>query len=141
MLALAGCTPFSASTAAQTSHGTSVPRVAPAAGTTAAAGSAASSSPPAATPSAAPTTAARAVAARPSVRARGRPHAGRVGAGGGPRPRAQRRQRQSSREINAPVPDGAGGTKPCNTTGTATNAGYPEHAFTWDMALRMRTGS
>jgi N-acetylmuramoyl-L-alanine amidase len=40
--------------------------------------------------------------------------------------------------INAPVPDGAGGTKPCNTTGTATDAGYPEHAFTWDMALRVR---
>src|SRR4051812_16832354 len=41
-------------------------------------------------------------------------------------------------EINAPVPDGAGGTKPCNTTGTATDAGYPEHAFTWDVALRTR---
>jgi N-acetylmuramoyl-L-alanine amidase len=40
--------------------------------------------------------------------------------------------------INAPVPDGTGGTKPCNTTGTATNAGYPEHAFTWDVALRTR---
>jgi N-acetylmuramoyl-L-alanine amidase len=40
--------------------------------------------------------------------------------------------------INAPVPDGRGGTKPCNTTGTATNAGYPEHAFTWDVALRTR---
>ena len=40
--------------------------------------------------------------------------------------------------VNAPVPDGAGGTKPCNTTGTATDAGYPEHAFTWDVALRVR---
>jgi N-acetylmuramoyl-L-alanine amidase len=40
--------------------------------------------------------------------------------------------------VTAPVPDGAGGTKPCNTTGTATDAGYPEHAFTWDVALRMR---
>ena len=40
--------------------------------------------------------------------------------------------------VNAPVPDGAGGTKPCNTTGTSTNAGYPEHAFTWDVALRTR---
>jgi N-acetylmuramoyl-L-alanine amidase len=40
--------------------------------------------------------------------------------------------------INAPVPDGAGGTKPCNTTGTATDAGYAEHAFTWDVALRTR---
>jgi N-acetylmuramoyl-L-alanine amidase len=40
--------------------------------------------------------------------------------------------------VNAPVPDGTGGTKPCNTTGTETNAGFPEHAFTWDVALRMR---
>ena len=40
--------------------------------------------------------------------------------------------------VNAPVPDGTGGTKPCNTTGTETAAGFPEHAFTWDVALRMR---
>src|SRR3954453_8212949 len=40
--------------------------------------------------------------------------------------------------VDAPVPDGAGGTKPCNSTGTATDAGYPEHAFTWDVALRTR---
>jgi N-acetylmuramoyl-L-alanine amidase len=40
--------------------------------------------------------------------------------------------------IATPVPDGAGGTKACNTTGTATAAGYPEHAFTWDVALRTR---
>lgn len=40
--------------------------------------------------------------------------------------------------VNAPVPDGRGGTKACNTTGTATNAGYPEHAFAWDVALRTR---
>ena len=41
-------------------------------------------------------------------------------------------------EINRPVPNGRGGTKPCNTTGTSTNSGYPEHAFTWDVALRVR---
>ncbi len=41
-------------------------------------------------------------------------------------------------EVNRPVPDGRGGTKPCNTTGTATNAGYPEHAFTFDVALRTK---
>jgi len=35
------------------------------------------------------------------------------------------------------VPDGRGGTKPCNTTGTATDAGYPEHKFNWDVALRV----
>jgi N-acetylmuramoyl-L-alanine amidase len=41
-------------------------------------------------------------------------------------------------EINRQVPAGRGRMKPCNTTGTATNAGYPEHAFTWDVALRVR---
>lgn len=41
-------------------------------------------------------------------------------------------------QINRPVPAGRGKTKACNTTGTATNAGYPEHAFTWDVALRVR---
>jgi len=39
-------------------------------------------------------------------------------------------------EIARPVPDGRGGTKPCNTTGTATAAGYPEHAFNFDVAQR-----
>ncbi len=41
------------------------------------------------------------------------------------------------REINAPVPDGRGGTKACNTVGTATASGYPEHAFNFDVATRM----
>jgi N-acetylmuramoyl-L-alanine amidase len=41
-------------------------------------------------------------------------------------------------QINAPVPDGRGRTKPCNTTGTSTNAGYTEHAFTWDVSTRVR---
>lgn len=36
------------------------------------------------------------------------------------------------------VPNGRGGTKDCQTTGTATAAGYPEHAFTWDVAQRVR---
>jgi N-acetylmuramoyl-L-alanine amidase len=40
-------------------------------------------------------------------------------------------------EINKKVPDGRGGTKPCNTTGTSTDAGYPEHKFNWDVALRV----
>jgi N-acetylmuramoyl-L-alanine amidase len=39
--------------------------------------------------------------------------------------------------INRQVPDGRGGTKACNTTGTSTNAGYPEHAFTFDVARRV----
>lgn len=38
-----------------------------------------------------------------------------------------------------PVPDGRGGTKPCNTTGTATDAGYPEHAFAFDVTARVAT--
>lgn len=36
------------------------------------------------------------------------------------------------------VPNGRGGTKECNTSGTATDDGYPEHAFNWDVALRIR---
>jgi N-acetylmuramoyl-L-alanine amidase len=43
-----------------------------------------------------------------------------------------------SAEINTPVPDGRGRMKPCNTTGTSTDAGYTEHAFTWDVAMRVR---
>lgn len=33
---------------------------------------------------------------------------------------------------------GYGRYKDCNTTGTETDAGYPEHAFTWDVAVRVR---
>ncbi|MFG1704991.1 N-acetylmuramoyl-L-alanine amidase [Nonomuraea sp. M3C6] len=40
-------------------------------------------------------------------------------------------------EINRPV-DIITGRKPCNTTGTQTQAGYPEHAFTWDVAQRLK---
>ncbi|MGH3931735.1 MAG: N-acetylmuramoyl-L-alanine amidase, partial [Pseudonocardiaceae bacterium] len=43
-------------------------------------------------------------------------------------------------QINRPVPTGRGGTKACNTTGTATNSGYSEAAFAWDVALRVRDG-
>jgi N-acetylmuramoyl-L-alanine amidase len=43
-------------------------------------------------------------------------------------------------EINRLVPaDRHGGKKPCDTTGTSTDAGYPEHAFNWDVSLRVRT--
>jgi N-acetylmuramoyl-L-alanine amidase len=41
-------------------------------------------------------------------------------------------------EIARIVPAGAGQSKACDTTGTQTNAGYPEHAFTWDVTLRVR---
>ncbi|MDR1186984.1 MAG: N-acetylmuramoyl-L-alanine amidase [Bifidobacteriaceae bacterium] len=36
------------------------------------------------------------------------------------------------------VPDGRGGTKDCQTSGTSTDAGYAEHAFNYDVALRVR---
>jgi N-acetylmuramoyl-L-alanine amidase len=42
----------------------------------------------------------------------------------------------NSSSINKNVYAGNGVYKPCDTTGTATNAGYPEHAFTWDVANR-----
>ena len=41
------------------------------------------------------------------------------------------------RRIHRLVPAG-GFRKPCNTTGTATNGGYPEASLTWDVALRLR---
>jgi N-acetylmuramoyl-L-alanine amidase len=42
-------------------------------------------------------------------------------------------------EINRLVPaDRAGHRKACDTTGTNTNAGYPEHAFNWDVTLRVQ---
>jgi N-acetylmuramoyl-L-alanine amidase len=44
----------------------------------------------------------------------------------------------ASGEINRLVPAG-GFMKPCNTTGAATNAGYPEHAFTFDVGQRAAT--
>jgi N-acetylmuramoyl-L-alanine amidase len=40
-------------------------------------------------------------------------------------------------EINRQVPAGFGQYKACDTTGTETNAGYPEHAFNWDVTLRV----
>ncbi|MEB3023431.1 MULTISPECIES: Rv3717 family N-acetylmuramoyl-L-alanine amidase [Mycolicibacter] len=36
------------------------------------------------------------------------------------------------------VPTGRGGTKACQTSGTTTASGYPEHTFTWDTTLRIR---
>lgn len=42
-------------------------------------------------------------------------------------------------QVQKLVPAGHGTMKPCNTTGTATDAGYAEHAFNWDVAQRVRT--
>lgn len=36
------------------------------------------------------------------------------------------------------VPTGRGGTKDCQTSGTSTNRGYPEHTFNWETVLRIR---
>jgi N-acetylmuramoyl-L-alanine amidase len=41
-------------------------------------------------------------------------------------------------EISRLVPAGFGQTKACDTTGTETPAGYPEHAFNWDVAMRVQ---
>jgi N-acetylmuramoyl-L-alanine amidase len=40
--------------------------------------------------------------------------------------------------INRQVPDGRDRTKECQTTGTSTADGYPEHSFNWDVAMRVR---
>ncbi len=47
------------------------------------------------------------------------------------------RNAENRAAIERQVPDGRGGMKACNTTGTATDAGYPEHAFTFDVATRV----
>ena len=36
------------------------------------------------------------------------------------------------------VPTGRGGTKDCQTSGTSTDGGYPEHTFNWETVLRIR---
>jgi N-acetylmuramoyl-L-alanine amidase len=39
--------------------------------------------------------------------------------------------------INQLVSDGRGALKPCNTVGTSTMSGYPEHEFTFDVSQRL----
>lgn len=41
--------------------------------------------------------------------------------------------------ITRQVPNGRGGTKDCQTSGTAADDGYPEHSFTWEVTLRIRS--
>jgi N-acetylmuramoyl-L-alanine amidase len=36
------------------------------------------------------------------------------------------------------VPNGRGGTKDCQTSGTSTNDGFAEHTFNWDVVSKMR---
>lgn len=40
-------------------------------------------------------------------------------------------------EVNKLVDAGRGERKACNTTGTETNDGYPEHAQVWDVSVRL----
>lgn len=40
--------------------------------------------------------------------------------------------------ITRQVPNGRGGTKPCQTSGTAADDGYPEHSLNWDVTNRIR---
>jgi N-acetylmuramoyl-L-alanine amidase len=40
--------------------------------------------------------------------------------------------------ISRQVPNGRGGTKACNTSGTSASDGYPEHSFTWDVTQHIR---
>ncbi len=40
--------------------------------------------------------------------------------------------------ISRQVPTGRGGTKDCQASGTSTDDGYAEHAFTWETTLRIR---
>lgn len=40
--------------------------------------------------------------------------------------------------ITRQVSDGRGRTKDCQTSGTATDAGFPEHTFNWNVVLRIR---
>ena len=42
------------------------------------------------------------------------------------------------RQLSNPISNGRGGRKICNTSGTATNAGYPEYKFTWQVADYLR---
>lgn len=40
--------------------------------------------------------------------------------------------------ITRQVPNGRGGTKDCQTSGTSTNDGFAEHTLTWDVVLRIQ---
>jgi N-acetylmuramoyl-L-alanine amidase len=44
----------------------------------------------------------------------------------------------SDSSLTRQVTNGRGGTKDCQTTGTATSDGFAEHAFTWDVVLLIR---
>ncbi|GAB3855836.1 N-acetylmuramoyl-L-alanine amidase [Nocardioides maradonensis] len=88
-----------------------------------------------AAPSAAPRTTAPAARPTPSPhRPAPRPLAGKVVVLD---PGHQLGNRSFPAEVGAPV-DAGGFEKPCNTTGTETDAGYPEATFTWNVARDVR---
>jgi N-acetylmuramoyl-L-alanine amidase len=41
--------------------------------------------------------------------------------------------------INRQVTNGRGGTKECQTSGTTTGGGFPEHTFNWDVVLLIQS--
>lgn len=41
-------------------------------------------------------------------------------------------------DMTRQVPNGRGGTKDCQTSGTSTDDGFAEHTFNWDTTLRVR---
>ena len=43
-------------------------------------------------------------------------------------------------DLNKPVPDGRGGTKPCQTTGATSPNGVPEHKVNWDITQLVKAG-
>ena len=45
----------------------------------------------------------------------------------------------SESPLTTQVPNGRGGTKDCQTTGTSTDAGFPEHTFNWDVVSKIRS--
>jgi N-acetylmuramoyl-L-alanine amidase len=90
--------------------------------------SAASAAPPSATPTPAASAATRAVPAPTRGSLAGKVIVVDPGHNGG--------NAAHPKIINKKV-DILNGSKPCNTTGTATDDDYPEHAFTWDVSLRL----
>lgn len=43
-------------------------------------------------------------------------------------------------DLNKPVTDGRGGTKPCQTTGATSPDGVPEHKINWDITQLVKAG-
>jgi N-acetylmuramoyl-L-alanine amidase len=105
---------------------------------------------PSSTPAATPTTSARSTPTHPATTTHARAASTRPSApavsfppGSGPvvvlNPGHNGGNGSAPAAINRLVPaDRHGGRKACDTTGTNTDAGYPEHAFNWDVTLRAR---